>query len=62
MSGMKLGNAKIERFREQYGFTNWLPTSAKTGENCSDKENGRQPSKLKQLIAGSIPWDAAVDD
>jgi hypothetical protein len=59
---MKLGNAKIERFREQYGFTNWLPTSAKTGENCSDKENGRQPSKLKQLIAGSIPWDAAVDD
>src|SRR5262249_1768495 len=32
-------------------------TSAKTGDNCSDKENGGQPSKLKQLIAGSIPWD-----
>ena len=54
---MKLGNAKIERFREQHGFTEWLSTSAKTGENCSDKENGGQPSKLKQLIAESIPWD-----
>src|SRR5262249_31680968 len=56
VGGMKLGNAKIERFREQYGFAGWLSTSAKTGDNCSDKENGGQPSKLKQLIAGSIPW------
>ena len=54
---MKLGNAKIERFCEQYGFAGWLPTSAKTGENCSDKKNGGQPSKLKQLIAESTPWD-----
>jgi hypothetical protein len=54
---MKLGNAKIERFREQHGFANWLPTSAKTGENCSDQESGGQPSKLKQLIAAHIPWD-----
>ena len=58
VGGMKVGNAKIERFREQYGFANWLPTSAKTGENCSDQENGAKPSKLKQLIAGSIPWGA----
>jgi WD40 repeat protein/GTPase SAR1 family protein len=57
VGGMKLGNTKIERFREQYGFTDWLATSAKSGENCSDKENGNQPSKLKQLIAESIPWD-----
>ena len=57
VGGMKLGNAKIDRFREQHGFADWLPTSAKTGENCSDKENGGKPSKLKQLIAGSIPWD-----
>jgi WD40 repeat protein/DNA-directed RNA polymerase subunit RPC12/RpoP len=57
VGGMKLGNAKIERFREQYGFTEWLSTSAKTGENCSDSENGDQPSKLKRLIAESIPWD-----
>ncbi|MCK4414438.1 MAG: TIR domain-containing protein [Candidatus Eisenbacteria sp.] len=57
VGGMKLGNAKIERFREQHGFSHWLPTSAKTGENCSDEKNGGQPSKLKQLIAESIPWD-----
>ncbi|MCE9610702.1 MAG: TIR domain-containing protein [Chthoniobacter sp.] len=57
VGGMKLGNAKIDRFREQHGFADWLPTSAKTGENCSDKKNKRKPSKLKQLIAGSIPWD-----
>ncbi|MFM9948260.1 MAG: TIR domain-containing protein [Saprospiraceae bacterium] len=57
VGGMKLGNAKIDRFREQHGFADWLPTSAKTGENCSDEENGGQPSRLKQLIAGSIPWD-----
>jgi hypothetical protein len=54
---MKLGNAKIDRFREEYGFSGWLPTSAKTGENCSDRENGGKPSKLKQLIAENIPWD-----
>ncbi len=57
VGGMKVGNAKIERFREQHGFADWMPTSAKTGENCSDQENGGQPSKLKQLIASSIPWD-----
>ena len=56
--GMKLGNAKIDRFRDQHGFAGWLPTSAKTGENCSDKENGGKPSKLKQLIAANIPWAA----
>jgi WD40 repeat protein/RNase P subunit RPR2 len=57
VGGMKLGNAKIDRFRDEHGFADWLPTSAKTGENCSDEENGGQPSKLKQFIAGSIPWD-----
>jgi len=57
VGGMKLGKAKIERFCEQYGFSEWLATSAKSGENCSDKQNRNQPSKLKQLIASSIPWD-----
>jgi WD40 repeat protein/uncharacterized protein YbaR (Trm112 family) len=57
VGGMKISNAKIERFREQHGFTGWLPTSAKTGENCSDHANGGQPSALKRLIAESIPWD-----
>ncbi len=53
---MKLGNTKIERFCEQYGFAGWLETSTKTGENCSDAGNAGQPSQLKQLIASSIPW------
>ncbi len=57
VGGMKLGSAKIDRFCVQYGFYTWLPTSAKTGENCSDKKNSGQPSKLKQLIAESTPWD-----
>lgn len=57
VGGMKLSNAKIDRFREEYGFAGWLATSAKTGENCSDQKNGGQSSKLKQLIAASIPWD-----
>jgi WD40 repeat protein/RNase P subunit RPR2 len=57
VGGMKLGNAKIDRFREEHGFADWLPTSAKTGLNCSDKKNEGKPSELKQLIAASIPWD-----
>ncbi len=57
VGGMKLGSSKIERFCEQYDFAEWLSTSAKTGENCSDEKNDSHPSKLKQLIAKSIPWD-----
>lgn len=53
---MKIGNPKIERFREQHGFAGWLATSAKTGEHCSDAENGGKPSRLKQMIADHIPW------
>jgi GTPase SAR1 family protein len=56
VGGMKIGNAKIERFRKQHGFANWLATSAKTGEQCSDTENGGEPSTLKQMIADHIPW------
>lgn len=57
VGGMKIGNAKIERFAKAHRFAHWLATSAKTGENCSDGANRAQPSKLKQLIADSIPWD-----
>ncbi|MEO0475929.1 MAG: DUF4365 domain-containing protein, partial [Planctomycetota bacterium] len=57
VGGMKLGSTKIERFTQEHGFAGWLPTSAKSGENCSDKANGGRPSRLKQLIADSIPWD-----
>ncbi len=55
--GMKLGNAKIDRFINQHGFAAWLATSAKTGENCSDSDNDGQASALKQLIAEHIPWE-----
>lgn len=48
VGGMKVSNAKIDRFIEEHRFAGWLPTSAKTGENCA---------KLKQLIAEHIPWD-----
>ena len=58
VGGMKIGNAKIERFREQHGFAGWLATSAKTGEQCSDTENGGKTSKLKQMIADHIPWSS----
>lgn len=57
VGGMKVSNAKIERFAEQHHLAGWLATSAKTGENCSDEANAGEPSKLKQLIADSIPWD-----
>jgi len=56
VGGMKIGNAKIERFIEKHGFAGWLATSAKTGEHCSDTESGGKPSTLKQMIADHIPW------
>lgn len=54
---MKLSDAKIERFIQEHRFSDWVATSAKTGENCSDGVIAGQPSKLKQLIADSIPWN-----
>ena len=58
VGGMKISDAKIERFAQEHGFAEWLATSAKTGQNCSDGANGGQPSRLKQLIAERIPWEA----
>jgi GTPase SAR1 family protein len=57
VGGIKISNAKIKRFAKEHRFADWLATSAKTGENCSDQANGGKSSKLKQLIADSIPWD-----
>ena len=57
VGGMKVSNAKIERFIQEHRFAAWLATSAKTGENCSDQANAGKPSPLKQLIADSVPWD-----
>lgn len=56
VGGMKVSNAKIERFMQEQGFADCLATSAKSGQNCSDGANDGQPSKLKQLIADRIPW------
>ncbi len=56
VGGMKISDAKIERFAKEHGFADWLATSAKTGQNCSDGENSGKPSRLKQLIADRIPW------
>jgi DNA-directed RNA polymerase subunit RPC12/RpoP len=53
----KLGKAKLDRFCQDHGFADWLITSAKNGRNCSDADNGGQPSTLKQLISDRIPWD-----
>ena len=57
VGGMKLGKGKLDLGCKQHGFADWLPTSAMSGENCSDTENGGKPSKLKQLITGKSPWD-----
>jgi WD40 repeat protein len=56
IGGVKVGDAMIERFREQYDFADWLTTSAKNGENCSDSVNGGACSRLKTMIAQHIPW------
>jgi GTPase SAR1 family protein len=58
VGGMKVGDAKIERFIQEHQFADWLATSAKTGQNCSDGANGGQPSRLKKLIADRVPWEA----
>jgi len=58
VGGMTIDNAKIEQFCKQHDFADWLATSAKTGENCSDTENGDKPSKLKQMIVDHIPWSS----
>jgi WD40 repeat protein/GTPase SAR1 family protein len=55
VGGMKISNAKIERLREQFGFSGWLATSAKTGKNCSDQENSGQPSQLSSSSPAASP-------
>jgi WD40 repeat protein len=57
VGGMKVSQKKIDQFVKQHDFIACVPTSAKRGDNCSDEQNGDQPSKLKQLIAQHIPWD-----
>jgi len=55
--GMKVSEDKIKRFLEDNKFDGWLPTSAKTGKNCSDQKNTGKASALKEFISRYIPWD-----
>ena len=57
VGGMKVSESKINYFLKEHGFVACLPTSAKRGDNCSDKGAPEKHSKLKQLIAQHIPWD-----
>ncbi len=56
VGSVKVSQKKIDRFLEEHGFASYLPTSAKSGFNCSDHLNQEQPSALKQAIARHIPW------
>ncbi|HLP58667.1 MAG TPA: DUF4365 domain-containing protein, partial [Candidatus Deferrimicrobium sp.] len=56
VGSITVSQKKIDRFLEQQGFAAYLPTSAKSGHNCSDCLNDNQPSALKQAIARHIPW------
>ena len=53
---INIGQAKIDRFREEFGIVKFLETSAKRGDNCSDRQSSGPHSVLKQLIANTIPW------
>ncbi len=56
VGSVKVSRKKIDRFLEEHGFAGFLPTSAKSGINCSDSLNQNKPSALKQAIARHIPW------
>jgi len=57
VGSIKVSQRKIDRFMADHEFDAYLPTSAKRGDNCSDRKNKGRPSALKQLIAAHIPWD-----
>lgn len=57
VGGMTISDRKIDRFVKEHDFLDCIPVSAKRGDNCSDSQNSGRPSKLKEAIARSIPWD-----
>jgi small GTP-binding protein len=57
VGGAMVSQTKIDRFLREYRFQDYLATSARRGDNCSDAANGSAPSALKQLIARHIPWE-----
>ena len=57
VGSVKVSQRKIDSFMKEHDFAFYLPTSAKSGENCSDRKNRNRPSALKQIIAEHIPWN-----
>jgi WD40 repeat protein len=57
VGGLIVSQVKVDRFLSEHQFSDYLATSAKRGDNCSDSANGGKPSALKQLIARHIPWE-----
>ena len=55
---VKISQKKIDKFLQNNYFRAYLPTSSKTGQNCSDRRNKKQPSELKKIIAKNIKWDS----
>ena len=56
VGGLKVSNAKVERFYKRHEFAGWVPTSARSGEGCSDSASPSGTSELKKMIADIIPW------
>ena len=56
VGGLKVSNAKVERFYKRHEFAGWVPTSARSGEGCSDSASPSGTSELKEMIADIIPW------
>ena len=57
VGGMKLSDSKVDQFCKRNGFKDWLATSAKNGDYCSDSLSDKNYSDLKQLITKNIPWN-----
>ncbi|MCP4696951.1 MAG: TIR domain-containing protein [Gammaproteobacteria bacterium] len=58
VGGVKISERKIRDLMAEYGIADYLSSSAKNGDNCSDALAGGGFSPLKRLIAEKIPWDS----
>jgi WD40 repeat protein len=57
VGGVTVSQRKIDHFLEEHGLGAYLPTSAKRGDNCSDRLSEGKVSALKHLISKHVPWD-----
>ena len=57
VGGMKIGNAKIERFIQEHRFADWLATSAKTRRELLGRGERGTAVEAEAAHRGSIPWD-----